>query len=68
MTQTTAEPERSHLDLEEERLDKEIKQLQQELMQLKVDKRNLEIVQIIKRERDLIDNQYLENQGPINQP
>lgn len=56
------------MDLEEERLDKEIKQLQQELMQLKIDKRNLEIAQIIKRERDLIDNQYLENQGPINQP
>ena len=67
MTQTLAQ-ERSHMDLEEERLDKEIKQLQQELMQLKIDKRNLEIAQIIKRERDLIDNQYLENQSPINQP
>ena len=51
--------QRSHMDVEEERLDNEIKELQQELMQLKIDKRNMEIAQIILRERQLVDDQYL---------
>ena len=66
---TNASPkQKSHLDVEEERLDNEIKQLQHELLQLKIDKRNLEIAQIIMRERKLVDDQYLANHAPINNP
>lgn len=61
---TNPEP-RSRLDIEEERVDNEIKQLQQELLQLKIDLRNLQVANIITRERKLVDDQYLENHNPI---